>query len=376
MSEQPTTAKDSPVVALIKSRIWWTFPILLFVLAILFSGKSRTEQFWDLDALPPDIVKLTADGSVSQISKVPPGALRGFAANVKATREDGQPIMILLRIRESGGDRTILRESTVYIESDGTTEISTGLLPPLILPLGSPIEYEIQVDRNSRGAISIIRSGRPNHPIGQLTINGSPTEPKLRASIVPISTLRTVSLVRAFMSWNLLLTLFYLAISFLLATGSIILIRNTLRVFLTRGDQQPPLIPLLISAIPVTAIALIVSISTFRHSSGRYYMEELADGFWAAVFAYLLLWSIGVLALARLTKWLGRARGDQADMIVIFTRAISWRSLTLFGLAILSLSIPALLLRLHEMAQVTSGAAVIILSCAILWRGITSNRSS
>ena len=105
-------------------------------------------------------------------------------------------------------------------------------------------------------------------------------------------------------------------------------------------------------------------------------MEELADGFWAAVFAYLLLWNIGVLALARLTKWLGRARGDQADMIVIFTRAISWRSLTLFGLAILSLSIPGVLRVLHEIAQVTSGAAVIILSCAILWRGITSNRSS
>ena len=34
MSEQPTTAKDSPLIALVKGRIWWTFPILLFVLAI------------------------------------------------------------------------------------------------------------------------------------------------------------------------------------------------------------------------------------------------------------------------------------------------------------------------------------------------------
>ena len=358
-----------------RSLIWWLLPAALFIAVIGVSGLQRTDKLWDLNSYSLDIVRLTADGSASQKGEAPPGALRGFVAVVNARTENDLPITVLLRIRESGGTREILREAAVHIESDGYVEITTGLLSPLVLGWGTPVEYEIQLYANSPGTVSIVGDIRENHPASQLTINGAPTLPELRASVAPVATIRTVSLLRAFGSWNLPLTLAYGGANVLLCLVGFALFRRTLSPATGRIGRPPPILPLLGSAIPATGIVLAVSTATFNHSSGRYYMLEMSDGFWASVFAYLLLWVIGVIALGGLMAWLRRARAGHSGWTAAIRQAPSWRASAKFGIAALALSIPAVLLRLEDVVQVLAGAAVVIIIVAILWRGVASIRS-
>jgi hypothetical protein len=350
---------------------WWILPAALFLVLVVSIPLDRTSQLWDLDNLPPDIVRLTADGSASQASGAPPGAIRGFAATVNAEPESDAPITVVMRIREYGGVRTILRESTVEIESAGYVEIDTGLLPPLVLGWGTPIEYEIQIDANSSGSIAIVGSLLQNHPAQGLTINGAPTLPQLRASISPVVTLRTISLLRAFISWRPVWTPVNLVVAFMLSFVGMVLLRPVLTAALNRTGRVPSMILLLASAIPATGMALIASTISFDHSATRYYMQEVADAFWAGAFAYLLLWIIGITALKSLFGLWRRARSENSGWSPVVRHTLTWRSTALIGLTMLALAVPMALLRAEDIAQFLAGTSVVLIVIAIIWRGIT-----
>jgi len=349
---------------------WWTLPVALFVLLAGVSGLQRTARLWDLDILPPDIVRLTPGGVVSQPGYSVPWALRGFVAQVNSTTESGLPVNVQLRIRKFGETREILREATASIESNGYVEITTGLMPPLLLDSETPVEYEIQLATNSPGSISIAGSASPNYPAHQLTINGARTLPELRASITPIATFRTVSLLRSFIRWNFPFTLTYAGVSFLACLVGFVLLRRILGATSSQRGRPLPLSPFLASAIPATGIALAASTATFSHSSGRYFMLEIAEGYWASVFTYLLLWDIGLITLGGLMNWLRHDRAGYSDWITIIRQAFAWQSWAKLGLTTLALSVPMALVRIEPVAQFLASTAVVIVIVAILRRGV------
>ncbi len=352
----------------LRKRSWllsWLALVVLGAAAIAALARAeRVYEPWPLATSRGDISLMRASESTRQVVELGPGALRGFAAAVRIPSAGSDPVLLNLRIREVGQGNRILREKRVEVQGAGGHEVTTGVMPAVIPADPRRAVLEVEVDPASPGAATVLRSERENVPRASLTINGAATDAGLRANVAPVMSASTRAMVERLLEESPLGSTLYLIAAVAGALTSMMIAADALRRITGRRLRRAARAAILLTAGPLTLLALAVGTLTLRVGSDRHYLLELRDSYWGGALGLVMLLGLSTGGLWILTRWTGW-RGMLSLGAWRRARWVLWR--WLIGAAIWSLlvGLPLKLWGQEEAAQSAGAVSLVLLTVGV-----------
>ena len=350
----------------------WAGLALLAVIAVVSQlTLRRNVQLWEIERAYQEVVYLEPGGSVSQRIETQIGDISGFAALVRPS-DSRRLAYVNLRIRRSGGDREILRESVQRTNGPNHQVVTAIPLPPI--PDDGPyLEYEMEVAAYSPGGLVVLGSEHLyDLPPNQLTINGADTLPDLRALVSPIASVSAWSLMRDTIGVDPIRSALYVLAIAVASAGGIALGALTLRHIRATVISPLPFIAL----VPVMmALILTAAAATFAEQFGEGLQSTLIATYWNTALAYAWLLDTALLMIWLAYRWVHNQGTRKVPLRKMLLPAVLWPPLLAATLTLLGLSIGFALLKMDDAGNVSGALAEISLGLALLLGMAASLRS-
>ena len=344
--------------------------------AIAVTGQlmiRRNFQLWEVDQPYREVVYLEPGGSVSQLIDTRIGDVAGFAVLVRPSNEL-RPASVNMRIRRSGGDRTILREFGQITVGPNHQGLAAIPYPPIPANDGASFEFEIEVAADSQGGLVILGTNDLDEiPPRQLTINGAPALPNLRALISPIVSVSTWAMVRGTFAFDPIRSALYLLVIALGSATGIVFGALALR----RVSGATTTILPFIALLPVGVVLILTAATaSFAVQFGEEYRSALTGAYWNTALAYSWLISVAFLIIWLLILWARPRYFPDLMWRVRLGPEKMWQPLIVAAVAVLGMSVGFALLDADRAGNVLGALAEILFGLALLLRIAASVRST